>query len=208
MCPSFSGASSEVQLVAAHNLADDVLGFIRSDRGFASATLAGGRARLADQLLELSDTFVGQDFSSPAHTKALQVDPVRVAPPKSAGSIDPAGVLPEPYLSCFKNWERDVRLHESDWPSPLPRSCHVVPRHRELSFIKSFLARDMGRLWGREASGFFCVAHKARKDRLINDKRGANETERPSVRSNGLVTFGASVRASLLGQGRDSPGLC
>ncbi len=53
VCPSFAGESpSFVQMVAADNLASDVLSFLRSDRGFASSTFAGGRACLAQQLLE------------------------------------------------------------------------------------------------------------------------------------------------------------
>ena len=47
-----------VQTIAAENLAGDVLSFLRLDRGFASFTLAGGRARLAQQLLELTEHYL------------------------------------------------------------------------------------------------------------------------------------------------------
>ena len=147
VCPSFAGESpSFVQMVAADNLASDVLSFLRSDRGFASSTCAGGRARLAQQLLVLTEAAPGQMLDLSVATAALPVDPTRVSLPERAVSIDPAKVLPAPYRDAFLNWEREVRVHSSDWPSPLPRSCHTLPKDRERDFIVDLVRRGMGSL--------------------------------------------------------------
>ncbi len=187
--PVFDGALSEAQLTAAGNIRDDLLSYLRSDRGLASPTFVGGRARLAQQLLVLTEAAPGQMLDLSVATAALPVDPSRVSLPERAGSIDPAKVLPAPYRDAFLNWEREVRVHSSDWPSPLPRSCHTLPKDRERDFIVDLVRRGMGSLilasqvptdpaTGQPIlSGFFCVVHKPDKDRLINDRRAVNETE-------------------------------
>ena len=50
---------SEAQRVAADNLLEDLLSFVRSDCGSAAATCVGGRARLAQQLLLLTEAAPG-----------------------------------------------------------------------------------------------------------------------------------------------------
>ena len=188
--PLSSRTLTAAQRIASENLLEDMLGFVRSDCGSASATCAGGRARLAQQLLVLTEAAPGEVTNAIDATVALPVNPERVALPEVGGTIDPANVLPPHLLRAFLNWERDVRLHHSNWPSPLPRSCHTHPRELERDFIRELLRRQMGILIRAQdvpvdpstgqpiLSGFFCVTHKAHKDRLINDKRCPNETER------------------------------
>ncbi len=87
---SRASSPNTVQMIAAENLASDVLSFLRLDRAFASSTFAGGRARLAQQLLELTEATPGQSLEPTTNTVALPVDPVRVALPEEAGTIDPS----------------------------------------------------------------------------------------------------------------------
>ena len=190
-CPfNASGPLSEVQRIAAENLEGEIVRFLRHDRGLSPSTFAGGRARLVGHLASL--TYAAPGFKAPdlATTVALPVEPLRVALPHTAGTIDPARVLPEPYRRACVNWEKEVRLHHSEWASPLPRSCHTLPKELELDFIRELLRRGMGILVAAEdlpldpstglpvTSGFFCVCHKEFKDRLIQDRRCSNETER------------------------------
>ena len=90
-CPfNASGPLSEVQRIAAENLEGEIVRFLRHDRGLSPSTFAGGRARLVGHLASL--TYAAPGFKAPdlATTVALPVEPLRVALPHTAGTIDPA----------------------------------------------------------------------------------------------------------------------
>ena len=82
-----------------------------------------------------------------------------------------------------------MRMPPERWPRPLPTACHTLPMEPELDFIQTLMQRGMGRLVPASSvavdpatgqpvvAGFFCVEHKATKDRLIQDRKPANETE-------------------------------
>ena len=68
---------SSLQQAAADNLEDELLRYIRSERGVAASALAGGRAHLAERLVALSEAAPGCHAKAPDVTTALPVDPDR-----------------------------------------------------------------------------------------------------------------------------------
>ncbi len=105
---------SPLQDVAARDFEEELLSFIRSDRGMAASILGGGRARLASCITALTQATPGDFAEASSSTTALPVDPDRVALPERAGAIDPAQVLPPQYRDAFLNWEEAVRLDSSE----------------------------------------------------------------------------------------------
>ena len=168
---------TQFQEIAAENLESELLSHLRPDNGFAPGAPVGGRARLAARLDILSSAQPGDvlqtDGSSPT---ALPVDPSRVALPEVAGTIDPLKVLPPGRCEIFGDLESHVRMPPSRWPKPLPKGCHTLPLEVELDFIRSLIARRIGRLRPKRSvvvdphtgqanvAGFFCVRHKPSKN--------------------------------------------
>ena len=194
-CPKGSrgvprGELSTLQSVAADNVASELLEFIRPVRNVAVPALGGGRKRLAHALDALAQLQVGYQVTGDPSTTALPVVPERVALPEVGGVIDPASALDPHLRPVFNNWERHVRLPPDHWPLPRPKCCHTLERKHEFNFIRGLLKRSMGKLVPASdlprdpytgqivTSGFFCVGHKVDFDRLIQDKRAQNETER------------------------------
>ena len=117
---------------------------------------------------------------------AMPVDPSRVKVPKAAGAVQPAKVLPEHLGSTFLDAKSRVR---EGWEHAHPaRFCLRIAAEHEpelrLRFLESgmsvLLAEDLvprfanGRLL---LAGMFAVPHKHDSDRLIVDRRPANQGE-------------------------------
>ena len=129
---------------------------------------------------------VGEVFNSGGPTTALPVDPSRISIPANAGLIDPAEHLPEPLKTEFLNAERRVL---PDWQlRPTPKCCYRVAAADEPVLRKMFLESGMATLVASEdvplaysgrplLAGLFGVQHKAASDRLILDRRPANDGE-------------------------------
>ena len=187
---NFAPELTSLQRIAAENIAGELLSFALPDRGLATTAPAGGRLHLANALSLLSELQAGQTIPADPSTVALPVIPDRVALPARGGAIDPAKTLPSHLVAQYEDWENSVRLPSSQWPLPLPRCCHTLEKSDELPFLRTLMSRGMGRLMSINdlprdpydgqviSSGFFCVAHKEDFDRLIQDKRPQNETER------------------------------
>ena len=94
------GKFTPLQVVASENIANELLEFIRSDRGRVPSAFAGGRKHLATSLVVLSTLQVGHSISCDSTTTAVPVIPDRAALPDVGGSIDPAVALP-PLASCL-----------------------------------------------------------------------------------------------------------
>ncbi len=92
--PLSSRTLTAAQRIASENVLEDMLGFVRSGRGSASATRAGGRARLARQLLVLAVAAPGGVVDA----VALPVDHERVALPKGGGNYHRPRVCAAPAL--------------------------------------------------------------------------------------------------------------
>lgn len=147
--------------------------------GLALFNLISSYSSLSPSAFAPASEFVG----------AIEVKPDRAAIPEAAGTIDPEKILKGYELSTFLNWERVVRLDRAAW-GPLPRPCHMISRVDELELVRRLSRRKIGHFLPADelptdpasgkilVSGWFCVPHKEDTDRLIQDKRPQNCTER------------------------------
>jgi len=151
--------------------------------------LGRGQRSLAEILKELESNFsdnLGQvDFSS---TVASRVQPDRVHLPTTAGTCDPRDWL-DPDVAKFAENPYLLKLPEEEWPRPLPNVCHLVDPEDEIILAKKFLNACVATLVPESliprdkarrliVSGWFAVWHSIVKDRLIQDRRRPNSTER------------------------------
>jgi len=118
---------------------------------------------------------------------AQEVDPSRVSLPEQAGVVDPRRYLSSDQAKIFDNLESIIKP-PSEWPSKLPRACHMISRENEACLRLRLLTAGMAELMleddvpcdsaGRKLlAGLFCVGHKKNKLRLIIDRRPQNSTE-------------------------------
>ena len=116
---------------------------------------------------------------------ALEVKAERVAIPDTAGTVDPAGILPAEQKAVFENLE-SVRRPEHLWDKVVP-SCHRVDPGEEVGLMRKLLQHKMVVLIQEDSlpkdskgrfltSGLFCVPKNETEDRLILDRRPQNAT--------------------------------
>ena len=121
---------------------------------------------------------------------AQYVKPDRMSLPDAAGIVDPADFLKGEHREQFLNMSRDVPIQRT--PASSRKPCHRVKSHDIVEVYTKLLDSGVAVLLPEEealydskgcliSGGLFGVPHKAHSDRIINDRRPFNQSERRLV---------------------------
>ena len=141
---------------------------------------------------------------------AQAVNPDRISLPALAGRSRPEELLCPDRAAVLEDY-LSMQLPESSWPSRPVQSCHWVSpgdegklRRRlfEINLFEAVEEVSVPRLHGKPiVAGLFTVPHKETSDRLIIDRRAANQIERRLV-------WAKLPSGALLARIRLPPGKC
>lgn len=177
---------SEGQLLAFHNLVDELVPFCRLTPSEAGV----GRGQIALQNLlrdlELGSHAAGDSLPPIPGTTALPVRADRVSLPTRVGHVRPEVWLPDRLRRYFlEPWRLDLPADKR--PAELARSCHLVEPAEERLLARKLLSAGVAEPVPEEniltlqgilvLAGLFSVPHKLFSDRLIIDRRPQNSLE-------------------------------
>ena len=160
--------------------------------GIQSPTSGRGLQRLRSLLTEFEGAWAtAGDSAAPLPSvpvaAAKPVVPGRMAICSPAGQVKPEEWIKEPKRSQFLDWQNKV-VDQAD-ELTLPKFCHMVDKSDEAEIREKLLESGMAVLVEEERiprtaqnrlllGGLFAVDHKEASDRLMFDRRPANEQER------------------------------
>ena len=122
----------------AHEMFEGILAAVYVSPG----TVGRGRESYKDALSRLLSQGAGAGSFKMGTVAAKNVDPDRVAMPKSAGVLDPCANSSPDEADAVCNLPRTV-LPVSSQPSVVPRPCHMVTPDNHKKLIKTFFEANM-----------------------------------------------------------------